>query len=104
MRWFECSCGHIGSRPVHCGYSEVRRGTQGDYRRALLQARDGMGCQGCGTLEDLTIDHKVPRSQGGSNKLHNLWVLCATCNGEKADMSVRQWLNWRAARLQPESA
>lgn len=36
-----------------------------------------------------TIDHKLPRSQYPwlSMKMQNLWVICQTCNREKAEMN-----------------
>lgn len=33
----------------------------------------------------MTIDHKVPVSKGGSNKLSNLVGACAFCNHDKRD-------------------
>ncbi len=40
-------------------------------------------CQHCGSEEKLTIDHKKPRSKGGTNDLSNLQVLCFSCNSRK---------------------
>lgn len=97
FRWWECECGHVGNNWLHCGTSYPRQGSQGEFRRALLQYRDGPGCQGCGATERLTLDHKVPRSKRGKNHLGNLWVLCADCNRDKADMSVAEWLEKRSA-------
>jgi hypothetical protein len=47
-------------------------------------------CQMCGKTPQkhdvvLVIDHKKPRSWGGTNDLENLWALCEECNaGKKA--------------------
>ena len=46
---------------------------------------EGKPCQHCGTHENLTIDHIVPISKGGSNMLHNLQPLCMPCNLAKGD-------------------
>jgi len=43
---------------------------------------------GCGETQDLTIDHIVPLSRGGSDDLSNLRFLCRYHNGSKSD--VRQ--------------
>lgn len=44
-------------------------------------------CFKCGSLFPLTIDHHLPRSKGGTNKLKNLVLLCEGCNHKKNDKS-----------------
>lgn len=39
-------------------------------------------CLACGSL-DITVDHVVPLSQGGSNTIDNLQPLCQSCNSKK---------------------
>ena len=45
--------------------------------------RDGYYCQQCGDRHNLTIDHIVPESKGGTQDLTNLQTLCRTCNARK---------------------
>ena len=46
-------------------------------------------CVQCDSHEDLTIDHIIPTSQGGSEKNRNLQVLCVRCHAKKnGDLSV----------------
>jgi 5-methylcytosine-specific restriction endonuclease McrA len=43
-------------------------------------------CLVCGTLENLTVDHIIPRSKGGTNHIENLQTLCNDCNHKKGDI------------------
>jgi 5-methylcytosine-specific restriction endonuclease McrA len=40
-------------------------------------------CLACGTTEDLSVDHVIPLSLGGSKRIENIQPLCRTCNSEK---------------------
>lgn len=54
-------------------------------RRGVL-ARDCYTCQYCGTQPgkaQLTVDHVIPRSQGGGKSWENLVAACAPCNRRK---------------------
>lgn len=54
------------------------------YRRIRELLIGGyLPCVDCGTREDLTIDHVVPLSAGGTNDLANLAVRCRACNSRK---------------------
>lgn len=53
-------------------------------RRAVF-ARDGWACQYCGARTNLTVDHVVPRSKGGSSTWDNIVASCAPCNRRKGD-------------------
>ena len=47
-----------------------------------------IACQYCGArpgLEDLTIDHVVPRSRGGGSTWENCVTACRPCNARKAN-------------------
>jgi 5-methylcytosine-specific restriction endonuclease McrA len=57
-------------------------------RRAVF-ARDGWSCQYCGSRSQLTVDHVVPRSKGGSSTWDNIVASCAPCNRRKGDSLLR---------------
>jgi 5-methylcytosine-specific restriction endonuclease McrA len=58
-------------------------------RRAVF-ARDGWTCQYCGSRSNLTVDHVIPRSKGGSSSWDNIVASCAPCNRRKGDRLPRQ--------------
>jgi 5-methylcytosine-specific restriction endonuclease McrA len=53
-------------------------------RRAVF-ARDGWACQYCGSRQNLTVDHVIPRSKGGGSTWDNIVAACAPCNRRKGD-------------------
>ncbi len=58
-------------------------------RRAVF-ARDSWTCQYCGSRSNLTVDHVIPRSKGGSSNWENIVASCAPCNRRKGDRLPRQ--------------
>jgi 5-methylcytosine-specific restriction endonuclease McrA len=64
---------------------EYQQGTLLGYEvREYLLEKWGRECAYCGTADTpLEIEHVVPRSQGGSNRVSNLTLACNACNSEK---------------------
>lgn len=58
--------------------------------RANLFRRDGFQCGYCGSRNQLTIDHVVPRSQGGRDTWDNLVTACQPCNTSKGNRTPEQ--------------
>ena len=59
-------------------------------RRNVLH-RDNYTCQYCGERRhDLTIDHVVPRSKGGTDSWENVVAACLKCNVRKGDRTPRE--------------
>lgn len=52
--------------------------------------RDRYQCQYCGTSKDLTLDHLVPRSKGGTSSWSNLVTACRRCNARKGDFTLEE--------------
>lgn len=63
------------------------------FSRRNIFKRDKYVCQYCGNqpgTEELTIDHVVPRAQGGESRWDNCVLACVTCNRDKADRTPKQ--------------
>jgi 5-methylcytosine-specific restriction endonuclease McrA len=61
--------------------------------RRNIYARDNNRCQYCGKhfkTRELTIDHVVPRVQGGEHTWRNLVCACVSCNTRKGGRTPRE--------------
>jgi hypothetical protein len=73
------------------GLQDEEEEQQTAYRRESLSAavkrevwrRDDGRCSQCGSRERLEYDHIIPVSQGGSNTVRNIELLCEPCNRRK---------------------
>ena len=63
------------------------------FNRRNIFKRDHFTCQYCGAQpgsEELTLDHVVPRSQGGESRWDNCVLACLACNKRKADRTPHE--------------
>lgn len=63
------------------------------FSRKALFKRDNYRCQYCGCQpgsEELTIDHVLPRAQGGVTSWENCVLACVACNAKKANRTPEQ--------------
>jgi 5-methylcytosine-specific restriction endonuclease McrA len=63
------------------------------FSRRNVFKRDRFTCQYCGIQpgsEELTIDHVIPRAQGGTSTWTNCVLACIECNARKADRTPEQ--------------
>ena len=88
----DCGTPARGSRcPRHQRGRGRRRGTPAQrgygpaWRKLTPQAIRGQPwCSACGTTEDLTVDHRDPRTKGRRDlALAEVDVLCRSCNSRK---------------------
>ncbi len=77
--WMNSVCGH---RLMSDTYLTQRQ-------RDLVAGRAGYCCEYCLSQveycpDSFSVDHIIPRSKGGTDKLENLAFACLGCNGRKA--------------------
>jgi len=58
--------------------------------RNRIYKRDGHQCVYCGSKKELTLDHIIPKSRGGSNDWTNLVTSCLKCNLKKANRTPEE--------------
>ena len=71
-------------------------------KKCMLLEQYGSYCQGCGfELHEryLGLDHKDPRSAGGSNLIRNRILMCEPCNTLKSDLCTLVWLRKENKKL-----
>ena len=63
-------------------------------RRLAIYLRDEMRCLLCGLrfddgrLDEITLDHVIPRSKAGTNVASNLYTCCVACNARRGDADL----------------
>jgi 5-methylcytosine-specific restriction endonuclease McrA len=76
------------------------------FSRRNVAKRDHYTCQYCGAqpgTEGLTIDHVLPRAQGGQSGWTNCVAACVPCNARKADRTPEQaGMRLRKSPARPE--
>lgn len=74
---------------------EYQQGTLRGYEvREYLLEKFGHRCVYCGGRSGdpvLNIDHVVPRSRGGTDRVSNLAIACRTCNEAKGALLPEEW-------------
>lgn len=74
------------------GYDRLPR-QEVKLNRRNIYARDNSTCQFCGkkfSTQELSLDHVIPRSQGGKTTWDNLVCACVYCNAKKGGRTPHQ--------------
>ena len=74
------------------GYDKMPKHTVKFNRRNIF-ARDNNQCQYCGKkfpTSELSLDHILPRSQGGQSSWENIVCACVSCNVRKGGRTPKQ--------------
>lgn len=72
------------NRYVNAPYKGVSLTRQNVFKR------DNFECLYCGTHKDLTLDHVMPSSRGGTHTWVNLATACKRCNARKGDYTPEE--------------
>ena len=78
---------------VHVPHKKVTLSRYNIYRR------DDYSCVYCGSREKLTIDHVIPKSKGGKNTWDNLVTCCSSCNLNKSDRPLKEFLETTGLKM-----
>jgi 5-methylcytosine-specific restriction endonuclease McrA len=72
---------------------EYQQGTlQGYHIREYLLEKWGRKCAYCGkTGMPLQVEHIIPKSRGGSDRVSNLTLSCGPCNQQKGDQTAAEF-------------
>ena len=77
------------------------------HRHTLYGRQEGV-CNGCLVLfpfRNLTVDHIVPQSKGGSDHPDNLQLLCGACNSKKGGRTMEALIaDLLIAGIRPETS
>ena len=68
------------------------------FTRFNLFLRDGFACVYCGSGDDLTFDHLIPRRLGGQTSWTNIVAACSACNLKKGGRLPKE------AHMQPRTS
>ena len=74
------------------GYDKLRLQSL-NFSRSALRRRDHSTCMYCGDqpgADELTIDHVLPKAQGGRTSWENCVIACVSCNAMKAARTPEQ--------------
>jgi 5-methylcytosine-specific restriction endonuclease McrA len=72
---------------VRIPYAKIR---DAKPSRNSIYKRDGYRCSYCNTTKNLTIDHVLPKSRGGSDLWENCVSCCSHCNTKKANRTPEE--------------
>lgn len=70
-----------------------RKPGQVKYNRRQIFRRDDFRCQYCGVKpphDELSVDHVIPRCQGGETVWQNIVLSCVSCNARKAGRTPKE--------------
>lgn len=83
---------HLMSNPEVSGVAYQQGELYGYEVREYLLEKFGRRCVYCGaTGVPLEVEHLVPRSRGGSDRVSNLAIACTPCNQDKGNKTAAEY-------------
>jgi 5-methylcytosine-specific restriction endonuclease McrA len=93
---------HVIPVVVRLAYYVKRPPQRVKFTKRSVLSRDQHTCQYCGLQSrDLTLDHVIPRTAGGTTVWNNVVACCKRCNTKKGGDSLKQ-SGMKLARLPKE--
>ena len=83
---------HRTDIPQRTDLGDIPRYNADENKRFLYGKQEGL-CNGCVMLfpyRNMTVDHIVPKSKGGTDHIENLQLLCGACNSKKRDRPMEE--------------
>jgi len=76
-------------------FNRKKRGAIKNYKAILnsLLHKYKFKCVNCESKNNLTIDHIIPVSKGGTDDYSNLQILCKSCNSSKGNKTEDEWIS-----------
>ncbi|MCP4609013.1 MAG: HNH endonuclease [Planctomycetes bacterium] len=62
------------------------------YNDERLKMTFPQACYYCGSRDNLTVDHLIPRIKGGPDESDNLIWACRSCNSSKQGRDMLTWM------------
>jgi 5-methylcytosine-specific restriction endonuclease McrA len=81
----------IRSRLFH-GLISGKMAMRSIYDDERVKMLAGGCCSYCGAVDNLTVDHLIPRLGGGPDEADNLVWACRSCNSSKRDSDMLAWM------------
>ena len=85
---------HREDIPRRTDLGDIPRYNDPDNKRFLFGKQEGL-CNGCIILfpfRNMTIDHIIPKSRGGTDHIANLQLLCGACNSKKGTRTQEEFM------------
>jgi 5-methylcytosine-specific restriction endonuclease McrA len=71
-------------------------------KQELIKLSQGP-CFYCGSTQQITVDHVVAISRGGTDSIGNLVSACKSCNSQKRQLTIMEWRLFREKRKPPKA-